>query len=154
MPHYCHVCGQDRPNEKFSGKGHRRHVCKDCARLPKAERERRQLLDDLWGYWFQSNLSEKNRKHLGALREHPDAEIRAMAAVLHQVALVHPRKRRRLKRLRGEHPDLWAQLAALGFAEEDSACEDGGAWRTENFPWEEPGFDFRDDEEDPDAIPF
>lgn len=31
-----------RPNEAFSGKGHRRHICKRCARLPQAKRERRQ----------------------------------------------------------------------------------------------------------------
>lgn len=30
--HYCKICGRTRPNEKFSGKGHRNHVCKDCSR--------------------------------------------------------------------------------------------------------------------------
>jgi hypothetical protein len=35
--HYCHVCCRYRANEKFSGKGHARHICKDC------ERERRRL---------------------------------------------------------------------------------------------------------------
>lgn len=29
--HYCKVCGRNRANEKFSGKGHAQHVCKDCA---------------------------------------------------------------------------------------------------------------------------
>lgn len=77
--------------------------------------------------------SKKNRKHLEALRDHSDAEIRDVAAVLHQVALVHPRKRRRLKRLQEEYPDLWSQLAALGFAEEDSAWEDAGAWRAKRL---------------------
>lgn len=28
--HYCYECGQVRANEKFSGKGHRQHICKDC----------------------------------------------------------------------------------------------------------------------------
>ncbi|RXI96569.1 hypothetical protein DS745_22970 [Anaerobacillus alkaliphilus] len=28
--HYCFVCGRYRANEKFSGKGHRQHICKDC----------------------------------------------------------------------------------------------------------------------------
>lgn len=154
MPHYCHVCGRERPNEKFSGKGHRRHVCRDCARLPRAERERRQLLDDLWGYWFQSNLSEKNRKHLEALRDHSDAEIRDRAAVLHEVALAHPRKRRRLKRLREEHPGLWARLVALDFVENWPAYEEGGPCEGADLLWLEGGFDFEDDEEDPDAVPF
>lgn len=29
--HYCYVCGRERPNEKFSGWGHKKHVCKDFA---------------------------------------------------------------------------------------------------------------------------
>ena len=31
--HYCWVCGRIRANERFSGRGHRDHVCKDCAVL-------------------------------------------------------------------------------------------------------------------------
>lgn len=30
--HYCRVCGRRRANEKFSGRGHARHSCKDCER--------------------------------------------------------------------------------------------------------------------------
>jgi ribosome-binding protein aMBF1 (putative translation factor) len=30
MGHYCRICGRTRANEKFSGKGHKNHVCKDC----------------------------------------------------------------------------------------------------------------------------
>ena len=32
MGHYCIGCGESRPNEKFSGKGHKQHICKDCKR--------------------------------------------------------------------------------------------------------------------------
>jgi ribosome-binding protein aMBF1 (putative translation factor) len=39
--HYCHVCGRYRANEKFGGKGHARHVCKDCAREQKAAARQR-----------------------------------------------------------------------------------------------------------------
>jgi hypothetical protein len=39
--HYCHVCGRYRANEKFSGKGHARHICKDCAREQKAAARQR-----------------------------------------------------------------------------------------------------------------
>lgn len=28
--HYCKVCGRFRASEKFGGKGHREHICKDC----------------------------------------------------------------------------------------------------------------------------
>ena len=36
--HYCRICGDYKPNEKFSGKGHARHVCKACAKSPVARR--------------------------------------------------------------------------------------------------------------------
>jgi hypothetical protein len=39
--HYCHVFGRYRANEKFSGKGHARHICKDCAREQKAAARQR-----------------------------------------------------------------------------------------------------------------
>lgn len=28
--HYCRKCGRYRANEKFSGKGHAKHICKEC----------------------------------------------------------------------------------------------------------------------------
>ena len=31
MGHYCRICGITRANEKFSGKGHKNHICKDCS---------------------------------------------------------------------------------------------------------------------------
>ncbi len=31
MGHYCRICERTRANEKFSGKGHKNHVCKDCS---------------------------------------------------------------------------------------------------------------------------
>lgn len=30
MGRYCYICGRTRPNEKFSGKGHAKHECKEC----------------------------------------------------------------------------------------------------------------------------
>src|SRR5690554_3207161 len=28
--HFCKGCGRFLPNEKFSGRGHRQHLCKEC----------------------------------------------------------------------------------------------------------------------------
>jgi hypothetical protein len=36
--HSCRVCGRTRANEQFSGKGHARHVCKDCERTQRQPR--------------------------------------------------------------------------------------------------------------------
>lgn len=46
--HYCKVCGSYKPNEQFSGKGHKLHICKKCMQLPVEERKRRinSFLDD------------------------------------------------------------------------------------------------------------
>lgn len=32
--HYCRICGEHKANEQFSGKGHARHICKECQSLP------------------------------------------------------------------------------------------------------------------------
>lgn len=37
--HYCRICGEYKANEKFSGKGHARHICKKCQSLPKDVQE-------------------------------------------------------------------------------------------------------------------
>ena len=37
MGHYCRNCGRTRANEKFSGKGHKNHTCKDCSRKSKQQ---------------------------------------------------------------------------------------------------------------------
>ncbi len=46
MGHYCKVCGHMRPNEKFSGKGHRNHICKECASISADERPLQNMDDD------------------------------------------------------------------------------------------------------------
>jgi hypothetical protein len=40
--HYCWRCQSYRANEKFSGKGHAKHICKDCSKeMKQIARERR-----------------------------------------------------------------------------------------------------------------
>ena len=41
MAHYCRGCGRMRPNEAFSGNGHKRHICKKCVCKQRAERKKR-----------------------------------------------------------------------------------------------------------------
>ncbi len=78
--HYCWSCGRTRANEKFSGRGHVEHLCKDCARLGKEELAYRQTVRDLeqlltWdGHVPRRNL-EQFRKYLN----HKDARGRAYA---------------------------------------------------------------------------
>ena len=44
MSHYCWKCGQYLANEKFSGKGHARHICKKC--MVEERAHRRQILKE------------------------------------------------------------------------------------------------------------
>lgn len=37
--HYCQICGEYKANEKFSGKGHKQHICKTCMSASKDEKE-------------------------------------------------------------------------------------------------------------------
>lgn len=32
MGHYCRMCGSMLANEKFTGKGHKNHICKNCSK--------------------------------------------------------------------------------------------------------------------------
>ena len=68
MGHFCRICKLERPNERFSGRGHRIHVCKECKRMPKEERESIEQQDEILGYLSQSNVSEKNLRRLREFR--------------------------------------------------------------------------------------
>lgn len=50
--HFCWVCGSQKPNEAFSGDGHREHVCSACARLGPDELATRRALRDVERAWY------------------------------------------------------------------------------------------------------
>jgi ribosome-binding protein aMBF1 (putative translation factor) len=43
--HYCKICGEHKANEKFSGKGHSMHVCRECASLPQERKNELQYIN-------------------------------------------------------------------------------------------------------------
>ena len=43
--HYCRICGELKANEKFSGKGHARHICKACSKLSVVQRNEMQKMN-------------------------------------------------------------------------------------------------------------
>lgn len=45
--HFCCACERYRANERFSGHGHARHVCRECSKLGSEELELRQALRNL-----------------------------------------------------------------------------------------------------------
>ena len=113
MGHYCHLCGQTRANEKFSGRGHRDHVCRDCAQHPAAWRDRLECLEELHHFLEQSHISARNCDRLKILCQHHDPEIRPLAELISDIARVHPYKHRRVPNLARRHPPLFARMVTL-----------------------------------------
>ncbi|MCP3883535.1 MAG: hypothetical protein GY701_34810 [Sulfitobacter sp.] len=114
MGHYCRICGRTRPNEKFSGKGHRDHVCKDCTRLPKENRDAIEQKEEIFNYLKQSHISAKNTARLRRLAASSNREIAELATIVIEVAKVKPYKRRRLKVLARQRRDLLDALERTG----------------------------------------
>ena len=114
MGHYCRICGRTRPNEKFSGKGHKIHVCKECARKPKEERDVIEQKEEIFNYLKQSHISKKNVSRLKVLASSSNPKIAELASIVFEVARVKPYKKRRLKVLGRERRDLLQKLEETG----------------------------------------
>jgi hypothetical protein len=130
MGHYCRICGCYRPNESFSGKGHRIHICRKCSKLPREVRFRIETLDEIWGFLDQSNISAKNIRRLELLVQQDDPEVRKTAAVVLAIGKAHPGRRKRYRKIRSGHPELWQKMLEIGMVEEwdsgelDDSAED------------------------------
>jgi len=75
-----------RANEKFSGRGHARHLCKDCARLGKEELAYRQAIRNLERLvTWEGIIPRKKRAEFCKYLEHENERVRAYAIEL-QVA--------------------------------------------------------------------
>ena len=112
MGHFCRICGETKSNEKFSRKGHKTHICKLCAKRPKAEQNEILHKEEIFGFLMQSNISKKNLKRLNELSQSENKEIAKLASLVHEVGRVKPHKRRRLKFLTEKHKELLKQLVA------------------------------------------
>src|SRR5580692_2513966 len=110
MGHYCRICGRERPNEQFSGKGHKIHMCKRCRAKPKAERRAIEDQDDIFGFLKQSHISEKNVIRLRQMAKSDNPQVAGLAEIVLEVARIKPYKTRRLKFLAQKHPELLRKL--------------------------------------------
>lgn len=114
MEHYCRICKRERPNEQFSGKGHKIHVCKCCTSKPKSERRAIEDKDDIFGFMHQSHISEKNVARLEQMMKSEKPQVASLAAIVVEVAKVTAYKKRRLKILAHKHPELLRKLEETG----------------------------------------
>ena len=75
--HYCKVCGRYRANEKFTGKGHATHICKDCAKLPPEEKAKQETSNRLFNLpWY---LSKEQKAWLKNRMQDRRPEVKALA---------------------------------------------------------------------------
>jgi hypothetical protein len=78
--HYCWSCDRRRANEKFSGRGHAQHLCKDCARLGKEELAYRQAIRNLERLLTrEGRVSRRKQSQFRKYLKHKDERIRAYA---------------------------------------------------------------------------
>ena len=147
--HYCWCCGRLRPNERFSGRGHRRHLCKDCSKLGKAELAFRQRVKNIdCTLDFGGRVRRNRRAELERYLSHEDQRVREYAAEVQQLA----KERRRALR---ESLDV-EELEGERFIEaSDSTAE------VDPDPWllDEPALESSDEErtvsdEEFEDIPF
>lgn len=95
MGHYCKICGRERPNEQFSGKGHRAHVCKQCKRMPKEQRRVIEAEEEIFGFMAQTHISNRNVSRLQTLSASPIRRISELATPMLEVVNSSPRKKKK-----------------------------------------------------------
>ena len=81
--HYCKICGRYRANERFSGKGHAAHICKQCAKLPAEKRSVLQTLNRIENLPFY--LSRDQRSWLEKMRKDKREEVRTAAEMAYEM---------------------------------------------------------------------
>jgi len=93
MGHFCRVCACSKPNERFSGKGHKHHICKACSRKPEEERCAIDQENEIVGFMRQSNISGKNIARLHKLKLSTNLRVAELADIVLAVARVKPHKK-------------------------------------------------------------
>lgn len=78
--HYCWSCDCYCANERFSGRGHARHVCRDCAKLGAEELSYRQHLRNIERCLTDDGIvRRKHRKFVEQFLGHEDLRLKAWA---------------------------------------------------------------------------
>jgi len=99
--------------------------------MPSDKRKHIESIDEIEGYLEQSNISSKNISRLEILAKSADHEIQSLAALLLEIAKLHPRKRKRLKFLAQKRRDLYDRLKERGFIEEDFEMDEESSFTSE-----------------------
>ncbi len=126
-------------NERFSGRGHARHLCKKCSQLGKEELEYRQavLNVDRCLDW-NGRLRRKQRKTFERFRDHPDERVRRYVEELEERWAEERREWREILRQEEEWEDaMLARVEAMESEETGAKPEDvaGEAFEDDEIPF-------------------
>lgn len=115
MGRRCRICGRNRPNEKFGGKGYAASVCRDCRQLPKTQQALILAQDEVQGFLEQTKITAKNIARLESLASIDDGKFQELRTLILEIAGVRPCKRKRWINLQLERPDLYRRVIAAGW---------------------------------------
>lgn len=77
--HFCIVCGNRKANERFSGKGHANHICKECSKKSPEDQQEGIDINRLHNLCRYSNLSKNNKKMLKGFLKDKRENVRKAA---------------------------------------------------------------------------
>ena len=123
--HYCWACDRRRPNERFSGRGHARHLCRDCARLGAEELTYRQVLRDLERcVTWEGIIPRRHRKAFERFLQHDDPRILALAKEMQEEGRMTRRLMRADAEIEGARAEASQQRGTEGNEEGDAESDD------------------------------
>ena len=133
--HFCWACGRWRANERFSGRGHARHLCRDCSKLGADELAYRQALRNLERCMtWEGIIPRKRRKSFEQFLDHKDPRIRARAEEM----LKEDRAERAYQRSKRELDEALSEEELSDIECSEGAEEgNGGAGEPDDRRWTE-----------------
>ena len=103
--HYCKVCGITKANEKFSGKGHAKHICKVCWKLPKSKQYEEEMSNKLIGIAMKYHLTKSDWGQLEKATKSSNLNVRDLAK-----ELLLERKGRSIDKWINQHEESFIDL--------------------------------------------
>jgi len=116
--HYCWVCQSYRPNEKFTGKGHKNHICKKCSSKPIEYLNKIRFKEEMIGYWSQKSMSKKNVARLQELVNSSIGEISTLANIMLKVVIKYPNRKKRISQVVRNNKELVPELEKVGLIQD------------------------------------
>jgi len=110
MGRFCILCERIRPNEAFRGTGEHARICRKCRRMPREKQDALKHEREIRGFLEQSHISKKNVARLRALASSRNTRIANLAALVLEVAIVTPYRRRRISTLARQRRDVLTRM--------------------------------------------